>query len=409
MANPIKHNLIWISLLLFLMTIPVGCKTSCSPSFQTGSSILIGIVTDVEQQVPISKVSVNLESHSSNKKYNGLSDSQGRYKIACEPGYYTMKAGRNGYTSYEKTILINKGSQQEDFYLSKVLDKPCTLEGTVVDEATGKPLQNSTVQIGMNIIRTDEKGYYKLSSLLEGEYGVWVSVPGYDALNQTITLTKGINVAKFTLKKMTGEAPAKEPEKKRNLEFAVDPSFLDDYLCDSIRTVQPNKGTRTYHIVSQDRYNKQVKFDEGQNRGEMVQSSQGVYVNLGKGWEQINELDIPSDADEVIKFDIVTILSGFNFQDNDLTITLVGTEMMNGYHTKKYTMVSKPTAPPQKKCQLEIWIIDKHQRLDINHAITRVRGRTMPEAPDFLLWAEVDINFKKIGESNKITLPKLSK
>jgi hypothetical protein len=236
-----------------------------------------------------------------------------------------------------------------------------------------------------------------------------VTVPGYDALNKTITLTRGINVAKFSLKKMTGESPAKEPEKKRNQEFAVDPTFLDDYICDSVRTVQPNKGNRTYHIISQDRYNKHVKFDEGQNHGEMIQNNEGVFVNLGNGWEEINELDIPSEADDVIKFDMVTILSGFNFQDDDLTITYKGTEMMNGYQTKKYTMVSKPSAPTQKKCNLEIWMIDKHERLDINHAITRVRGRTMPEAPDFQIWADVDINFKKVGMGNKIMVPTIPK
>ncbi len=408
MPKLIKLSLLW-TCLLTLLIVPTGCKTGCSRINNTGSAILVGIVTDVDLQVPVGKVSIQIENSATNRIYKSTTDNQGRYKITFEPGYYTLKAKKNGYTSYEKSIIISKGSQQEDFYISKLKEKPCTLEGTVVDEATGKPIGNVTIQVGMNIIRTDAKGYYKLESLLEGEYGIWVTVPGYDALNKTITLTRGINVAKFSLKKMTGDTPVREPEKKRNQEFAVDPTFLDDYICDSVRTVQPNKGTRTYHIISQDRYNKHVKFDEGQNHGEMIQNNAGVFVNLGNGWKEINELDIPSEADDVIKFDMVTILSGFNFQDDDLTITYKGTETMNGYQTKKYTMVSKPSAPAQKKCNLEIWMIDKHERLDINHAITRVRGRTMPEAPDFQIWADVDINFKKIGAGNKIMVPTLPK
>ena len=403
-----KLTLLW-SCLLILLTVPMGCKTGCTRIANTGSAILIGIVTDVDLQVPVGKVSIELENSSTNRIFKAVTDNQGRYKFTFEPGYYTLKAKKNGYTSYEKAIIISKGSQQQDFYISKLKEKPCTIEGTVIDEATGKPIGNVTVQVGMNIIRTDAKGNYRLESLQEGEYGIWVTVPGYDALNKTITLTRGINVAKFSLKKMTGESPAKDPEKKRNQEFAVDPTFLDDYICDSVRTVQPNKGTRTYHIISQNRYNKYVKFDEGPSRGEMVQSSEGVFINLGNGWEEINELDLPSEADDVIKFDIVTILSGFNFQDDDLTITYIGTETMNGYQTKKYTMISKATAPAEKKCNLELWIIDKHERLDINHAITRVRGRTMPEAPDFQIWADVDINFKKIGMGNKIMIPTLPK
>ena len=139
----------------------------------------------------------------------------------------------------------------------------------------------------------------------------------------------------------------------------------------------------------------------------MVESSEGVFTNLGKGWEEINQLEMPSNPDDVIKYDIAIILSGFNFVDNDLVITYKGSETVNGYQTKKYSMVSKPTAPPSKKCDLEIWIIDKHERLDINHSITRIKGRTQPEAPDYDIWAEVEINFTKIGGGNKITVPKV--
>jgi len=407
MHNFIKQKLAWICVLTILVVFPSGCKTSCTPNLNTGKSILIGIVTDVDQQVPVNKVTIQLENTSTKRLYKAGSDIQGRYKFTCEPGYYNMKATKSGYTSYEKKLTIMDGSNQEDFYISKLKEKPCTFEGTIKDKATGKGIPNCSVQIGMNIIRSDEKGYFKLGELMEGEYGIWISAPGYEALNQVVTFTRGLNVGKFELSKLTSSSTQQAPVKKRNQEYAVDPTFLEDYLCDSIRTVQPNRGTRTYHIISQDRYNQYVKFDEGQNKGEMVESSEGVFTNLGKGWEEINQLEMPSNPDDVIKYDIAIILSGFNFVDNDLVITYKGSETVNGYQTKKYSMVSKPTAPPSKKCDLEIWIIDKHERLDINHSITRIKGRTQPEAPDYDIWAEVEINFTKIGGGNKITVPKV--
>lgn len=408
MHNVIKQRVVWICVFIMLAVFPSGCKTSCTPTLNTGKSILIGIITDVDQQVPVNKVSIQLENTSTNRLYKATSDIQGRYKISCEPGYYNMKTTKSGYTSYEKKLTISDGSNQEDFYIARLKEKPCTFEGTIKDKTTGKGIPNCSVQIGMNIIRSDEKGYFKLEELMEGEYGVWISAPGYEAVNQMVTLTRGLNIGKFELGKLTAKSTQQAPVKKRNdQEYAVDPTFLEDYLCDSIRTVQPNRGARTYHIISQDRYNQYVKFDEGQNKGEMVESSEGVFVNLGKGWEEMNQLEMPSNPDDVIKYDIAIILGGFNFVDNDLTITLIGSENVNGYQTKKYSMVSKPTAPASKKCNLEIWIIDKHERLDINHAITRIKGRTQPEAPDYEIWADVEINFTKIGESNKITIPKV--
>lgn len=407
MHNFIKQKLVWICVLMILVVFPSGCKTSCTPNLNTGKSILIGIVTDVDQQVPVNKVTIQLENTSNKRLYKAGSDSQGRYKFTCEPGYYNMKATKSGYTSFEKKLTIMNGSNQEDFYIARLKEKPCTFEGTIKDKATGKGIPNCSVQIGMNIIRSDEKGYFTLGELMEGEYGIWISAPGYEALNQVVTFTRGLNVGKFELSKLSTSSTQQAPVKKRNQEYAVDPTFLEDYICDSIRTVQPNRGTRTYHIISQDRYNQAVKFDEGLNKGEMVESSEGVFANLGKGWEEINQPEMPSNPDDVIKYDIAIILSGFNFVDNDLVITYKGSETVNGYQTKKYTMVSKPTAPPSKKCNLEIWIIDKHERLDINHSITRIKGRTQPEAPDYEIWAEIEINFTKIGEGNKISIPKV--
>lgn len=379
-----------------------GCKTKGIP----GGSILKGIITDVELQVPINKVKIEIKNNSSPSIYTTTTDSQGRYQFSCEQGYYTLKATKNNYLSYERTIIVGKGVSQEDFYMSMIHEKPCTLEGTVTDAETGKPLLDATIQIGSNIVKSDKKGNFKFDKLPEGQFNSWVTVPGYEAINETVALTRGINIVKFKLKKMGSKTSGSTNTLKRNPEFATNPTSLEDYKALDKRWVYPQKTYREYFVIAENRYTKYVKYSEVDEKGEVVVTQNEVLKNTGLGWSKIPAIELMSQPDTMLKFDLDNVLTFFNFQDPDIIIESMGTEKINNYQTKKFRMYTKTGTPKEKKMDLLLWIITNNPKADLNNLITRVKGTTVPETTSNT-WADIDLVFYDIGNNNKVPVPKI--
>jgi len=402
-----KHVSKWFSLILVfaLFLSSIGLQ-GCKQKNQTGESILTGIITDVEQQVPVNKVQIVIKNSTNGTTYKTATDAQGRYQIACEKGYYTLVATKSNYLSYERSIIIGKGASQEDFYMSRLHEKPCTLEGLVTDASTGKILADASVQIGSNIVKTDQKGKYKLEQLPEGQYNSFVSAPGFEVLNELVKLTRGQNVANFKLKKFQTKTGQVDDKLKRNIEYAADPTFLDDFKANNKRIFLPKKDYREYFVIVEDRFKKYVKYNEQNKIGEMVSTSQTIYKNQGKGWTKILPIESNSQPDDVVKFDLTNALAFFNFEDSDIVIEAKGNENVNNYSTRVFHMYSKKGAPQSKNMDLTLWLIANNSRSALNNVVTRIKGKTTPDVKENT-WAEIDLNFFEIGNKNKVTIPKL--
>lgn len=399
-----KIVLLVISLILIQSFLLAGCS-----SVKESETALTGIITDVERQSPISDINIVLKSTTNpNKIYRSKTDTQGRYKIFCEEGYYTLKATKTGYSDYEKNVILSKGINQENFYLSKLLEKPCSLTGTVVGEVNNKPISDATIQIGSNIVKTDKNGKFKMESLPVGEFNTWVTAPGYEALNTMVKLTRGINTTTFKLKPFSGATSNTDTstpiQQKRNIEYAVSPTFLEDYKAHSIRIIYPEKERHEYWITSQDRYIKYIKFDEYVEKSEYIFYVNDIYKNDGNGWEQTDLANVTFQPDTPIQLDLQQVLYFFNFEDPDIEIEEVGREKVNGYNTRKFTLKSKASATKDKTIDAAIWIIDSLDNLSINRVITRIKGKTTYD-PTTNSWAEVDVNFTNIGEKNIVKKP----
>lgn len=370
-------------------------------------TVLVGVVTDVEKQKPVYDVKIELSSTTSNKVYKGRTDREGKYQIYCEEGYYTLKAVKSGYSDYEKNVILGKGRNQEDFYISELLPKPCSLNGSVISEADGKPIADATVQVGSNIVKTDKSGKFNMEKLPIGEFNTWVTAAGYEPLNTTVKLTRGINATTFKLKLLskTGSPNSQSKgEAKRNLEYAISPTFLEDYKAHSVRIVHPENERHEYWLVSMDRFTKHLKFDEYVEKGEFLYFGNEIYKKIGKDWEVADMANVLSQPDLPIQMDLQGVLYFFNFEDPDIEIKEIGKEVMNGYNTKKFTVKSKANAPKEKNIDVTIWIIDSLTDLKLNRVITRIKGKT---AYDIYTdsWAEVDINFTNIGGGNILKKP----
>ena len=86
------HWLVIISLVLSLVSVNQGCRRGIKDS----ETALIGIITDVQNQVPVGKVQLEIRNTSNGKTFKGTSDQQGRFKIFSEAGYYELKAEQIG-------------------------------------------------------------------------------------------------------------------------------------------------------------------------------------------------------------------------------------------------------------------------------------------------------------------------
>jgi len=402
-----KKNTMIIKELIFLLTIITFINFSLSGCNKVSQSetALMGIVADVDKQIPIRDVKIELKSTTSNKVYTGKTDREGKYKIFCEDGYYIIKATKDSYSVYEREILLNKGINREDFYLSKLLEKPCSLTGTILSETDGKPIGEATIQVGSNIVKADKNGKFKINELAEGEFDTWITAPGYEALNVKVNLTRGTNTTTFKLKPLSKNILEQIP--KRNTEYAISPTYLEDYTAHIVRIIYPDKERREYLIKSSDRYKKYIKFDEYVEKGEYIFFDSKVYKNEGKVWKEVDPSTVTFQPDDPIQLDLQRVLYLFNFEDLDIDIKEIGREKVNNYNTRMFTIKSKTSASKEKTIDVIIWIIDSSDSKNstLNRVITKIKGKTAYDTTTNT-WPEVDIDFTNIGGGNVVEKPK---
>jgi hypothetical protein len=396
----LSNSLVYVLLICLLFTSFAlnGCN-----DLQTKESYLVGVVNDVEKQVAISGVVVEIKNNNNSDVYKGKTDFYGKYKIACERGYYQLTATKKNYSIYSKRVTISKGQNQEDFYLSQLTEKPCILTGKVVNDKDNKPIPDADVQVGENLTRTDKSGNFKFDKLPIDKLNSWITAPGFEALNTIVSLTRGKNSTTFRLKPL-GSITDTNKTQKRNVEYAVSPSTIDDYKAHSVRVVYPEKERHEYWLISQDRYNRYLKFDETVKQGEFVYTGIDIYIRDGKLWKKADPSVVLESGDVPFQIDLLGVLNSFNFEDKEIDISFIGTEQVNGYKTRKYQIVSKPDAAKEKVINVYLWIIDTPDNMQLNRVVTKITGRTTLDTTNNN-YAVVDIDFTDIGKGNKVNKP----
>ena len=395
-----KSIILTILISIFITTMSLqGCT-----DLKTRESYLLGVVNDVEKQVAIGNVVVEIKNNNNNATYKAKTDMYGKYKISCDRGYYQLTATKNGYSVYAKRVTIVKGKNQEDFYLSQLTEKPCTLIGSVVDDITNKPLPNVSVQVGENLTKTDKSGNFKIEKLPIDRLNTWVTVPGYEALNTIVNLTRGKNSTTFRLKPLKISSTNNSDNLTRRVEYAVSPSNIEDYKGHSIRVIYPEKERHEYWIVSADRYTRSLKFDETIKKGEFVYIGTDVYTREdGKIWKKADPSMVMTSGDIPFQLDLEMVLPIFNFHDTDIDVTFIGTEEVNGYKTRKYSIISKQGIAIEKEINISVWLIDTPEDPKLDRIITKISGRTNMD--NNKNWAVVDVNFTDIGKGNIVKRP----
>ncbi|WP_433750424.1 carboxypeptidase regulatory-like domain-containing protein [Falsibacillus pallidus] len=151
--------------------------------FDTGSNPLAGVLIQV-----FDVTSKELIAYA-------LSDQAGNYQIDTLPaGTYNILASKDGYVT-QITQTTVPPNQSIDFQLD---GNPSTIEGTVVDTVTNRPIQGALLQAFLNgsdqaiaSYLTDPLGRYYLSGLPAGTYVIRVTADGYRTREITVTIGEG--------------------------------------------------------------------------------------------------------------------------------------------------------------------------------------------------------------------------
>ncbi|MDD4029358.1 MAG: carboxypeptidase regulatory-like domain-containing protein [Caldisericia bacterium] len=411
--NKIRKTMTYLLFGMLLSTFFVGCGSSdISRTLKANEAKIIGIVTDVEKQIPVHKVKIVLKSSNTDKEYKTTTNSSGQYAVVCEPGYYSFVAEKEGYSKYTKNVVLGKGENEESFYLGQVIASLCELEGRVVDHLTQEVIPGASIQIGRNLIHSDADGNYKFEKKLpEGSYDCFISAPGYELLEKTLKLTKGQNRAQFELAPFTPSNTdtsqnnvGGEKGIQRNPITAVDPSYINDYRITVKKVLQPSNTLLEYEVIVQDRYTSYLNSIEPDFRGLILVTKEGCYEKVNDmEWTKFQQSEIMQPQD-VFKEDVEALLYYFGFADPNVTIEEIGEEVIETYPCKKYRVYTKKEAPEEEQFDFTTWVIkDINAPSQLLNCMIRMKG-TVPKSPEGL-WYDIDITFSNIGNGNQVPVP----
>ena len=156
---------------------------------------LTGTVTEEGTATPIENVEVKFINTETNSVYTLAN---GTYsKIALEDGTYQVKASKNGYLSKSSSITITGSNEILDF----VLKPNVTITGTVIEDGTGTPLENVSVEVlstSIPSVLTNASGEYSINNVQQISQQIKASKSGYTAVIQTIDIST-TTIVDFTL------------------------------------------------------------------------------------------------------------------------------------------------------------------------------------------------------------------
>jgi protocatechuate 3,4-dioxygenase beta subunit len=141
------------------------------------------------------------------------SDATGAYSLgSLAPGTSRFAVRHDGFEDVTRDFRLASGTTARvDFTLRPVDPLAGSIQGTVVQRGTNRPLPDAAVVIttaGLppRTLATDDAGFYRLPNLASGSYRVQVSRQGFTGQNRTVSVRQSrTTVANFALRTRTGD------------------------------------------------------------------------------------------------------------------------------------------------------------------------------------------------------------
>lgn len=229
-------------------------------------SSVSGTVTDAQNGTGIDNATI--EAYQSNSLIDSAStDNSGNYNLSLEDGDYTFKVLRSGYENTERSVTVS-GKTTADFELDGIYDidgyvKENTKEGEPISDANIKVFQNGTQE---HSAVTNSSGYYKITSIVGGNYTFNVSALGY----QNHSSEKYIDSSKQIGFRLNN----KEDEYVPYMEFKT-PAWI------------PSNDSRAYHVYFS---------DENKDYKEVTKDANVTSLNVSRVKVNTSSLELEGQA-----------------------------------------------------------------------------------------------------------------
>ena len=131
------------------------------------------------------------------------------------PGEYKVLIEADGYEPVEQTLTIRPGENKQ-LNAPKLVAMPGSISGEVVDDSRN-PVSGATVTLtgpdGTRNVQVGANGSISANGLRPGEYKVLIEAPGYEPVEQTITIRPGesASLGSIPLTKKPTPTPTPEP------------------------------------------------------------------------------------------------------------------------------------------------------------------------------------------------------
>lgn len=158
---------------------PALYPLNTTPTVNDPYATISGVVTDAMTGTPIAGASLIL-----NGVQVASTDANGAYAIAnISPGSVELSVQMAGYSTVATSATVSAG---DNVIFSPSMEQSLltgSLQGTVIDAATGQPLAGVTIDIsGSSVLSatTDATGHYVISDIAPGQIAITASLGGYD-------------------------------------------------------------------------------------------------------------------------------------------------------------------------------------------------------------------------------------
>jgi hypothetical protein len=153
---------------------------------QTG--ILTGAVRNASTGAAVAGATVSVGGQSA------VADASGRFTLgALAAGTVTVDVSASGFVAQQQAVTIVAGQTVDLVVRLVAVPAPgrSSIVGTVVDAATGAPIEGAMVAGGGLTVVTGSAGGFVLSDLAPGTITVTVSATGYTTRQQSVTVASG--------------------------------------------------------------------------------------------------------------------------------------------------------------------------------------------------------------------------
>jgi hypothetical protein len=178
-----KEHSLWITP---GVTIIKGKTTSIDFFLTAYVGTLRGIVLDDITKSPIENALITIMDSIKNATTN----SSGGYIIQdLKTQNHVVIVSADGYINSSEIVTVENN---KTIFLNFSLTGLSCLNGTVIDKASGTPIEQATIIIGLVNTSSDINGEYYVD-ICAGRYSITVTKEGYNNFSMNITLLKGIN------------------------------------------------------------------------------------------------------------------------------------------------------------------------------------------------------------------------